>query len=66
MNNMPDKLVNKLPEIVQRSPVLFLAGRDDTLIPPRWTQSGANTLKNTGLEITYVRLKVAFKSIFVN
>ena len=57
MNNMPDKLVNKIPEIVQRSPVLILAGRDDTLIPPRWMQSGANTLKNTGLKVTYVGLK---------
>ena len=57
MNNMPDKLVNKIPEIVQRSPVLILAGRDDTLIPPRWLLSGAKTLKNTGLEVTYVGLK---------
>ena len=57
MNNMPDKLVNKIPEIVQRSPVLILAGREDTLIPPRWSQSGADTLKNAGLEVTYVGLK---------
>ena len=57
MNNMPDKLVNKIPEIVQRSPVLILAGRNDTLIPTRWIQSGANTLKNTGLKVTYAGLK---------
>ena len=57
MSNMPDKLVNKIPEIVQRSPVLILAGLDDILVPPRWSQSGAKTLKNTGLEVTYVGLK---------
>ena len=56
MNNMPDKLVNQIPELVKCSPALILAGRDDILIPPKWLESGANRLKDAGRDVTYVAL----------
>ena len=56
MNNMPDKLVKQIPELVKCSPTLILAGRDDILIPPRWLESGANRLKDAGRDVTFVEL----------
>ena len=56
MNNMPDKLAKQIPELVQGSPSLILAGRDDILVPPRWLESGAKRLEDTGREVKYVEL----------
>ena len=56
MNNMPDKLLKQIPQFVQSSPVLILAGRDDMVIPPRWSESGANRLKDACREVVFVEL----------
>ena len=56
MNNMPDKLMKQIPELVKCSPALILAGRDDILIPPIWLESGANRLKDAGRDVTFADL----------
>ena len=56
MNNMPEKLVPQIPNLVQDSPTLILAGRGDFLTPPRWLAAEEKRLKNAGNKVTYAEL----------
>ena len=56
MNNMPETLVPQVPNLVQDSPTLILAGRGDFLTPPSWLKAEEKRLKNAGRCVTYAEL----------
>lgn len=56
MNNLPEKLVKQVPNLVGDSPSLILAGRGDFLTPPSWIAIEEKRLKDAGREVTYVEL----------
>merc|ERR1712212_1105369 len=56
MDNMPEKLVPRVPELVGNSPSLILAGRGDFLTPPSWLMAEEKRLRDAGRAVTYVEL----------